>query len=316
MHPSPSRSLALVAGASLALLAGCGSSSDSGGDGAPASSGSASASASGATISVVASTNVYGDIVKQIGGARTDVTSIISDPDQDPHSYEANTRNQLALSRAKVVIENGGGYDDFVDRMLKSSGSSAEVINVVKFSGKTAPKGGELNEHVWYDFPTVARLADDIAAVLGRADPKDAAAFTANAAAFKSRIAPLEAQEAQIKKEHGGEGIGITEPVPLYMTEASGLVNKTPEEFSEAVEEGSDVSPRVLRETLALYSDKQVKALVYNAQTSGPQTEKVQKAAKAAGIPVVPVTETLPDGKDYLAWMTANVDALASALAK
>jgi zinc/manganese transport system substrate-binding protein len=316
MHPSPSRSLALVAGASLALLAGCGSSSDSGGDGAPASSGSASASASGATISVVASTNVYGDIVKQIGGARTDVTSIISDPDQDPHSYEANTRNQLALSRAKVVIENGGGYDDFVDRMLKSSGSSAEVINVVKFSGKTAPKGGELNEHVWYDFPTVARLADDIAAVLGRADPKDAAAFTANAATFKSRIAPLEAKEAQIKKEHGGEGIGITEPVPLYMTEASGLVNKTPEEFSEAVEEGSDVSPRVLRETLALYSDKQVEALVYNAQTSGPQTEKVQKAAKAAGIPVVPVTETLPDGKDYLAWMTANVDALASALAK
>lgn len=324
MHPSPSRSLALVAGASLALLAGCGSSSDSGSDGSPASSSSASASAStsasasgsAATISVVASTNVYGDIVKQIGGARTDVTSIISDPDQDPHSYEANTRNQLALSRAKVVIENGGGYDDFVDRMLKSSGSSAEVINVVKFSGKTAPKGGELNEHVWYDFPTVARLADDIAAVLGRADPSDAAAFTANATAFKSRITPLEAKEAQIRKEHGGEGIGITEPVPLYMTEAAGLVNKTPAEFSEAVEEGSDVSPKVLRETLGLYSGKQVKALVYNAQTSGPQTERVQKAAKAAGIPVVPVTETLPDGKDYLGWMTANVDALASALAK
>jgi zinc/manganese transport system substrate-binding protein len=100
------------------------------------------------------------------------------------------------------------------------------------------------------------------------------------------------------------------------MTEASGLVDRTPPAFSEAIEEGDDVSPRILQENLALFSGKQVKALVYNEQTSGPQTEKTEAAAKAAGIPVVPVTETLPKGKDYLGWMTANVDALASALAK
>ncbi|MER5513704.1 zinc ABC transporter substrate-binding protein [Streptomyces sp. NPDC002763] len=311
MPSSPSRSLALMAGAALALLAGCGSSSDSGSDGS-----SASGPASSSRIPVVASTNVYGDIVERIGGDHVDVTSIISDPDQDPHSYEADTQNQLTLSKAKVVVENGGGYDDFVDRMLKSSGSAAEVINAVKVSGKTAPKGGELNEHVWYDFPTVAKIADSIAAALGRADATDAATFTRNAETFKAKLTPLESKEAQIKKEHGGAGIGITEPVPLYMTEASGLVDKTPAEFSEAVEEGSDVSPRILRETLALYSDKQVKALVYNAQTSGPQTEKVENAAKAAGVAVVPVTETLPKGKDYLGWMTSNVDALAGALAE
>ncbi|MFI0942835.1 metal ABC transporter solute-binding protein, Zn/Mn family [Streptomyces sp. NPDC021020] len=316
MHSSPSRSLALItgAGACLALLAGCGSSSDSGSD-APSGSAS-SAPASAAKIPVVASTNVYGDIVGQIGGDKVDVTSIISDPDQDPHSYEANTRNQLTLSKAKVVIENGGGYDDFVDRMLGSSGSSPDLINVVELSGKTAPKGGELNEHVWYDFPTVAKLADSIATALGKADSADAATFTANAEAFKTKLTALETREADIKKAHSGEGVGITEPVPLYLTEASGLVNKTPEEFSEAVEEGSDVSPKVLQDTLALYSGKQVRALVYNAQTSGPQTEKVKDAAAAAGIPVVPVTETLPDGKDYLGWMTANVDALANALGK
>jgi zinc/manganese transport system substrate-binding protein len=313
MPSSPSRSLALITGASLAFLAGCGSSSDSGSDGSSASD---SASSSTSKISVVASTNVYGDIVGQIGGDKVDVTSIISDPDQDPHSYEANTQNQLTLSKAKVVIENGGGYDDFIDRMLKSSKSSAEVINAVKVSGKAAPKGGELNEHVWYDFPTVAKIADGIAAALGKADPDNAAAFTKNAETFKAKLTPLESKEAQIKKEHSGEGIGITEPVPLYMTEASGLVNKTPEEFSAAIEEGSDVSPKILQETLALYSDKQVKALVYNAQTSGPQTVKVESAAKAAGIATVPVTETLPKGKDYLGWMTSNVDALASALAK
>ncbi|MER6527345.1 zinc ABC transporter substrate-binding protein [Streptomyces sp. NPDC001508] len=310
--PTPSsRPLALIAGVSLALLAGCGSSSDSGSDGAA----SASPAAADA-VPVVASTNVYGDIVKQIGGDKVDVTSIISDPDQDPHSYEAGTQNQLALSKAKVVIENGGGYDDFIDRMLKSNNSSPEMINAVKVSGKTAPKGGELNEHVWYDFPTVAKIADSIAAALGKADSADAATFTKNAETFKAKLKPLETKEADIKKKHGGEAIGITEPVPLYMTEAGGLVNKTPEEFSEAIEEGDDVSPKILQETLSLYSGKQVEALVYNAQTSGPQTQKVEEAAKAAGISVVPVTETLPKGENYLGWMTSNVDALASALDK
>ncbi|GHH86893.1 metal ABC transporter substrate-binding protein [Streptomyces sulfonofaciens] len=309
--PFPSRLLALMSGASLVLLAGCGSSSDSGGGG-HASSGSSSSS----KIAVVASTDVYGDIVRQIGGRKVDVTSIISNPDQDPHSYEADTQNQLTLSRAKVVVENGGGYDDFVDRMLKSSNSSAQVINAVQVSGHRAPKGGELNEHVWYDFPTVAELADRIATALGRADPGGAATFTRNAGAFKARLGPLETKEAEIKQDHGGEGVAITEPVPLYMTEASGLVDRTPQKFSEAVEEGDDVSPKTLRTTLALFSGKKVEVLVYNQQTSGPQTQKVEKAARAAGIPAVPVTETLPSGKDYLAWMTGNVDALASALDK
>ena len=312
MPASSSRRLApLITGTCLILLAGCGSSSDSG-SGTDASHSPAAASA----IPVVASTNVYGDMAEQIGGAKVAVTSIISDPDQDPHSYEANTQNQLALSKAKVVIENGGGYDDFIDRMLDSGHSSADVINAVKVSGKTAPAGGELNEHVWYDFPTAAKLADTIAAALAKADPHDAATFTAKAEDFKQKLKPLEQKEARIKAGHGGEAVAITEPVPLYMIEASGLKNATPEAFSEAIEEGDDVSPRTLQETLALFTGKKVKALVYNEQTSGPQTEKAEQAAKAAGIPVVPVTETLPKGKDYLGWMTANVDALASALAK
>ncbi|WP_151481696.1 metal ABC transporter solute-binding protein, Zn/Mn family [Streptomyces albicerus] len=301
----------VMTGACLILLAGCGSSSDSG-SGTDTSQSPAAASA----IPVVASTNVYGDMVEQIGGRKVKVTSVISDPDQDPHSYEANTQNQLALSKAKVVIENGGGYDDFIDRMLKSSDSSAEVINAVEVSGKTAPAGGELNEHVWYDFPSVGKVADRIAAALGKADPAEAAAFTKNAQDFKAKLKPLEAKENQIKTDHGGEAVAITEPVPLYMIEAGGLRNATPAAFSEAIEEGDDVSARDLQETLALFTGKKVQALVYNEQTSGPQTEKAEQAAKAAGIPVVPVTETLPEGKDYLGWMTANVDALASALAK
>lgn len=313
MPMSSSRRLAppLITGACLIFLAGCGSSSDSGGG-----SGASQSSAAASVISVVASTNVYGDLAEQIGGGKVAVTSIISDPDQDPHSYEAGTQNQLALSKAKVVIENGGGYDDFIDRMLKSGDSSPEVINAVNVSGKTAPAGGELNEHVWYDFPTAAKLADRIAAALTKADPDDAATFTEKAKAFKEKLTPLDRKEARIKADHSGDAVAITEPVPLYMLEASGLGNATPEAFSEAIEEGDDVSPRTLRDTLALFTGKKVKALVYNEQTSGPQTEKAEQAAKAAGIPVVPVTETLPKGKDYVGWMTANVDALASALAK
>ncbi|MFE6171478.1 metal ABC transporter solute-binding protein, Zn/Mn family [Streptomyces sp. NPDC056464] len=311
--PTPRSLVPLTAGAAcLILLAGCGSSSDTGG-GKGASQGRPAAAS---VIPVVASTNVYGDLVGRIGGDKVEVTSIISDPDQDPHSYEANTQNQLALSKAKVVIENGGGYDDFIDRMLKSGGSSPEVINAVKVSGKTAPAGGELNEHVWYDFPTAAKLADRIAAALGKVDPDDAAVFTANAKDFARKLEPLERKEARIKADHGGAAVAITEPVPLYMIEASGLRNATPGEFSEAVEEGDDVSPRTLQDTLALFTGNKVGALVYNEQTSGPETEKVEQAAKSAGIPVVPVTETLPKGKDYLGWMSANVDALASALAK
>ncbi|MEV5438442.1 zinc ABC transporter substrate-binding protein [Streptomyces sp. NPDC052682] len=306
MSLSPSWRPALLAGACLALLTGCGSSDAARPTPAPAGS---------ARIAVVASTNVYGDIVRRIGGAKVDVTSIISDPDQDPHSYEADAQNQLALSKAKVVVENGGGYDDFVDRMLSSGhNGSAEVVNAVKVSGKRAPEGGELNEHVWYDFPTVAKIADRVADALARVDGADATTFRKNATAFKARLTALEAKEARIRKEHGGEAVAITEPVPLYMIEASGLVNRTPAQFSEAIEEGDDVSPRVLQQTLALFGGKRVKALVCNEQTSGPQTQRAEQAAKAAGIPVVPVTETLPKGKDYLGWMTANLDALARAL--
>ncbi|MEU0478736.1 zinc ABC transporter substrate-binding protein [Streptosporangium sp. NPDC006013] len=306
------RSAALCA---LALLmAGCGaSSSPSPQPVSPA----AGASPPSTPVTVVASTNVYGDIVKQVGGDKVAVTSIISDPAQDPHSYEANTQNQLALSKAKVVVENGGGYDDFIDTMLASSGNpSAQVINAVTVSGKTAPAGGELNEHIWYDFPSVAKIADQISAALTKADPASAATFTANADAFKQKLQPLVEHEAKIATEADGAAVAITEPVPLYILEAAGLKNLTPEEFSEAIEEGDDVSPQALRETLALFSGKKVKALVYNEQTSGPQTEQLKKAADDNGIPVVAVTETLPEGKDYIGWMSANLDALQAALAK
>ncbi|SNS77781.1 zinc/manganese transport system substrate-binding protein [Asanoa hainanensis] len=290
---------------SVAVLAtGCGSSS---GD-------EAAAAATPSGVSVVASTNVYGDIAKQIAGDKATITSIITDPAADPHSYEANTRTQLDLSKADVVIENGGGYDDFVDTMLESAGSDATVLNAVQISGKTAEGGEELNEHVWYDFPSMTKLADQLVGALSKADPGNAATFSDNATAFKQKLDAMEQRSATIKSAHGGAGVAITEPVPLYLLEACGLANKTPEEFSEAIEEGTDVPAAVLQQTLDLFTGKQVQLLAYNEQTAGPETEKVLTAAKDHQVDVVPVTETLPAGKDYLTWMSGNLSAIETAL--
>jgi zinc/manganese transport system substrate-binding protein len=268
-----------------------------------------------APIAVVTSTNVYGDIVTTIGGDRVSVTSFISDPAQDPHSYEASSRNQLALSEAALVVENGGGYDDFIDTMLHAIGQPGPVVlSAVDISGHQPGEDGELNEHVWYDFQAMARLANRIAAALADLDPAHAADFTANAADFTGKLEQLEATEATIKKDHTGAAVAITEPVPLYLLDAAGLQDQTPEEFSEAVEEDTDVPPLAMKQTLDLFTEHKVALLVYNAQTTGPATEQVLQAAQDNGIPVVPVTETLPAGHDYVTWMSGNLQAIADAL--
>jgi zinc/manganese transport system substrate-binding protein len=285
------------------LLAGC-------------AAGNASSNSSSGNIDVVASTNVWGDIASTVGGDDVSVTSFIDDPSKDPHEYEASGQNQLAISKAAVVIENGGGYDDFVDTMLKSSPSkSATVLNAVKISGLTAPAGGDLNEHVWYDFPTVTKVIDKLRAAFSKARPADASVFSANAKRLTGKIALLKTRETELKAKYAGVGVAITEPVPLYMLDAIGLDNKTPSEFSKAIEGGTDASPVVLQQTLDLYNGHAVKLLAYNEQTTGAQTEAVLTAAKNNGIAVVPVTETLPSGETYLNWMSDNLDAITAALA-
>ncbi len=310
-----------VAGAAAVLVA-CGSSttastSSAAGTSAAASAPDSSAAVSGGAsgpVSVVASTNVWGDVVEQIGGDQVDVLAIISDPSADPHSYEANAQTQLALSKADLVVENGGGYDDFMDTMLASTESSAPVINAVDVSGRAAAADGELNEHVWYDFPTVDKVAREIATQLTALDPANEAEFTANAKTFSGQLAALTTKVQAVKAAHAGAGVAITEPVPLYLLDAAGLENLTPDEFSEAIEQDTDVPPAVQQETLALFTDKKVVALFYNEQTTGPQTEAVLDAAKSNSIAFVPVRETLPEGQDYLTWMQADVTAMAQAV--
>jgi zinc/manganese transport system substrate-binding protein len=294
------RSAAAAGLASTLLVAGCGSSGRN----------------DSSSVEVVASTGVYGEIAATVGGDNVSVTSFISSPSQDPHSYEANARDVLTISHADVVIENGGGYDDFMDQLLHSAGGDPTVLNAVELSDHTAPGGGTLNEHVWYDVAAMQRLTGEIATALGAADPDHADLYRKNAERLAGDLATLVDREADLRTKFEGIGVGITEPVPGYLLDAVGLVNLTPDEFSEAIEEGMDVSVSVLNETLTLYTDHKVAALVYNEQTSGTTTDQVTQAAADAGVPVVPVTETLPDGDTYLTWMNANLDNLEKALSQ
>ncbi|MCW0213001.1 MAG: zinc ABC transporter substrate-binding protein [Pseudonocardia sp.] len=288
---------------------------------ATAACGSAETPANGAaaagTVPVVASTNVYGAIVRAVGGEHVSVTSIIDSPDADPHEYESRPTDAAAVAKAKLVVMNGGGYDDFATKLVGAAGTSPTLIDAVQISGlEQAARPGEFNEHVWYSLPTVQKVAQRIAADLGTIDPANAAAYTANATAFDGRVDGLIAKLEAIKAQHAGQRVAITEPVPVYEIEAAGLVNATPEAFSEAVEEGNDPPAAVLDETMKLFAGGDIRALVSNGQTESSTTTRVEDAAKAAGVPVVAVTETLPTGvDDYVTWQSAQIDGLATALA-
>jgi zinc/manganese transport system substrate-binding protein len=257
-------------------------------------------------IRIVASTNVYGDIAAAIGGDRVEVTSIVSDPAQDPHSVEGSARTQLALSQADLVIENGGGYDDWMDTMLAGLDQQPVVINVTTVSGYDT--SGDFNEHLWYDFATIQKLGSRLSSALGSLGAQ------LPASDFGSRLAALQARESALSSSGHGGGVAITEPVALYLLTACGFHNVTPPAFSQAIEEGSDVPPAALRNTLALFDSGQAALLVYNEQTTSPETEQVKKAANAADVPVIPVSETMPVGLHYIEWMSANLDALAAAI--
>ncbi|MDQ1124095.1 metal ABC transporter substrate-binding protein [Microbacterium trichothecenolyticum] len=322
----------VLGAASVLALAGCAG-------GSPAASGSASPTSK---VNVVASTDVYGSIAEAIGGDFVDVTSIITSPTQDPHEYEASAQDQLTLKNAGLVIENGAGYDAFMEGLVQASGTSAPVIVAAEYNhdypgaashdATASPAPSEsaddhdhaddghdhiegFNEHVWYDPHTIEDLTAAIAKELGELAPDHASDFEANADAFTKQIGGLEDSLEQIKAKDAGAKIFVTEPVPLYLTAAAGLANATPNEFSESVEEGQDVPPATLLESLQLLDSGEIKVVIVNPQTGGAEVTQIENEAKAKNIPVIEFTETLPDGQTYLSWMQSNIAALSSALA-
>jgi zinc/manganese transport system substrate-binding protein len=265
----------------------------------------------GGKITAVASTDVWGSVLSAVGGDQVEVTSILHDPAADPHSYEATPPDVIAVTKAQLALGNGGGYDDFFSKLADQAPGARKLFayDIARDAG-----AADDNEHVWYSFTAVEKVADQVAGQLGQIRPEAAQTFTANANAFKSRVEALAADAARIGGAHPGTKVLVTEPVPHYLIETAKLTDATPEAFSAAVENETDVPAAALAEVNGLISGKQVKAVLNNDQTVTPSTSQVVEEARKAGIPVVGVTETLPTGVvDYIAWMTGQVNALAGA---
>jgi zinc/manganese transport system substrate-binding protein len=278
-------------------LAGCGSSSSSHG-----------------RLDVVAAENVYGNIAQQIGGPHVSVTSILTSPSADPHLFEPSMRTGLTVADAKVVLQNGLGYDAFTTKLEAASPSSSRQVLTV--SDVLGVHGTDANPHLWYDVPHLNRIGGAIASAFERADPRHASAYRAGLSRFERSLRPLQREVATIRRRHRGAPVAYTEPVPGYLVSAAGLRNLAPESFTRSIEDGSEPSPDDVSAMDALVSQHRIRALLYNAQAVSPITARLRAAAERAGVPVVPVTETLPTSLSFQQWQLRQARALAAALAK
>jgi zinc/manganese transport system substrate-binding protein len=279
----------------LFLLTGCGSSSSS----------------SGGTIDVVAGTNVWGNIAAQIGGDRVTVRSILTDPNADPHLFESDVRAAAAVAKARLVIANGLGYDDFLGKLL-SAGHRRGMVKVTVADIVHAPDNA--NEHLWYSPAYALATARAIAAALEHLDPAGVAMYRQNLATFESSETQVTAVIDRIKATYNGAPVAYTEPVPGYLIEAAGLHLGTPAGFSRALAEGTDPTPSDSSAFEHALTAHTVRALLYNSQVTDAETKRLKNLAEQGGVPIVGVSETLPHGQNYQQWQAAQARALLTAL--
>ena len=277
---------------------------------------SACGSSTGAAgkLDVVAAENVYGDIAAQIGGPHVSVTSILTSPSADPHLFEPGTSTGLAVADAKVVLQNGLGYDAFMTRLENAAPSKNRVV--VTMADVLGVHGKDANPHLWYDVPRLDRIATAIAAAFARADPSHTVAYHSGLRRFERSLAPLRHEVATTRARFGGAPVAYTEPVPGYLVAAAGLRNLAPDSFTRLIEEGAEPSASAVAAMSTLVSDHRIRVLLYNSQAVSPITARVRAAAQNAGIPVVPVSETLPPHLTFQQWQLGQARALAAALAR
>jgi zinc/manganese transport system substrate-binding protein len=296
--------LALISGAALVLaVSGCTSTAQ-----ATTSSGSSSG-----VIKVVAGENFLGNIISQIGGSHVSVTSIVSDPNADPHEYEASAANAAAIANAGFVLENGIGYDDFMSKLLSASPSShRDVMSVQKILNIT---GTNPNPHIWYDTARLPQVSAAIVKELSKLDPKDSTSFAANGKTFDASLKPILNVISEIKSKYAGTEIAYTERVPGYLVDAAGLKLGVPVAFTQAIEDGSDPSPADTAAFDAAVTNKTVKVLLYNGQVTDQTTDNLKALATKSGVPIIGVTETLPPtDKNFQAWQLRQDTELLKAL--
>ena len=347
---------AAVAGVAVAglTLSACGSTTAAGDGPAP-----------GEPLQVVASTSVWGSVTKAVGGEDVEVNAIIDDPSADPHSYESSPRDAAEVSKADLVVFNGGGYDEFMQQILSSTAQTTPKVQA--FQGENTHDHGEQghaeppaehghgeeghgqppadhaepghgepsaehgqapghshadeghahehsNEHIWYDLGAVREVSTKVAHELGELRPELRQAFLDRATRFADQVGGLEHRVDDMANRHQGAKVIVTEPLAHYMIERAKLQDITPQEFVRSVESGGDPSVASVAEIRKAVDSGEATALIYNPQTESRVTEQVRTQAEQRGLPVVRLTETAPEGQDYVAWMDAQITALDAAL--
>ena len=300
MSSAVRHAMAMAICALVVPLASCSGVGSAGSDGRP---------------SVVAAENVWGSIAAQLGGDRVTVTSIIDNPNADPHDYEPTTEDARAMASANFVIENGVGYDPWAQRLVDANPvSGRDILNVGTLVGE--PTGG--NPHRWYSPSDVQHVIDAITSGYQKLDPADASYFDQQHSSFEtSGLARYHALMSEIKTKYTGTPVGASESIFALMAPDLGLNLITPPAFLTAISEGTEPTAADKATIDHQIAAHEIEVYVYNSQNATPDIQRQIDEARAANIPITTITETLfPAGATFQAWQVAQLNALAAALHK
>lgn len=332
---------AIAISAATFLVAGCTSAADDANPTGP--------------IAITATTNVWGSIAEFIGGDMVEVTSIVDQPNIDPHSYEPSARDLLSVEDAEMVLVNGGGYDAFMDGLIDQAEGSRVILRAVEGDGDhdhdhsdeehseeehsdeehseedhseeehsdedhAKDEDGhdhgshaEGNEHVWYDFHIVEEVADQLLASLTQLRPDAAGDFQANHLTFVEELEVLELRLEALRERALGYGVFSLTPLASIMIEDAGFDEYAPSDLLEAVEEERDIPPAAIAEAEEIFKNPDVLMVITNDQVTDTQMESIADLAEQSGLPVVGLSELIPNEDwDYLDWMANNLDVLQS----
>jgi zinc/manganese transport system substrate-binding protein len=294
------RLLAILATcAAAAMLAGCGAVAN----GEPGSG----------TVRIVAAENFWGSIASQLGGDRATVDSIITNPNEDPHSYEPTASNARTLATAQLVIDNGIGYDPWATKLLAANPASGRIALTV--GDLFGLKEGD-NPHRWYDPANVEAVANTITADLKKLDPKHAAYFDEQRKTFENQdLASYHRVINDIRAKYGGTAVGASESIFALQAPALGLNLVTPYSFLKAISEGTDVSAQDTLTVQRQIENRQIKVWIYNSQNATPEIQRLNALARQKHIPIATITETLsPANASFEQWQVAQLQRIAQAL--
>ena len=266
------------------------------------------------TLQVIAGENFWGSIASQLGGSHVSVTSIVTNPSTDPHEYESSATDARAFATADYVIVNGAGYDDWGQKLLSGNPSqSRKVFTVADLLNK---KAGD-NPHFWYNPDWVDRVADRITADYQAMDSADSGYFAQQRQALASALKPYHDAIARIRSNFKDVPVGSTESIFVYMAQALGVNLISPPEFMQAISEGNDPPAQTVAEFQNQISNHQIRALVYNTQTSTPITENLKQMATKNGIPIIGISETIePPTASFQDWQTKQLNSLRAGLSR